>query len=72
MAFLASPSAWPELSNEQILAVGGDGQVVGIIAGQVSPALTIAVGVESLPPAGLDMSLVAGGRLEHDEAVTEQ
>ena len=46
--------------QQQVLAVGRDGQVVGIIAGQVPPADAIAVEVEGLPPARLDVSLVAG------------
>ena len=69
--FFGSPFGLARTEKKQMLAVGRDGQVVRIIAGQVSPAQTVAIGVERLPPAGLDVSLVAGGRFEHDEAVAE-
>ena len=54
-----------------MLAVGRDGQVVGVEAGQVSRSDAIAVEIEGLPPAGLDVPLVAAGALEHDESIAQ-
>ena len=65
--FFASPSARPEQRTNSETAVGRDGQVVGIEAGQVPRADPLALAIEDLPPARLDVLLVAGRPLEHDE-----
>ena len=58
--FAGSPSALPELSQDQPFAIGAHGQVIRIIACQVPVTERIPVEIERFPPARLDVSLVAG------------
>ena len=69
---LLVPFRSPGAEDEQPTAIGRGREVVGIEAGEVPRADPMAVAVEDLPPARLQVLGVAGRALEHDEPRAER
>ena len=71
IGFLSSPSARPEVTTSKVFAIGCHRKVVWVEADHVAAAQSVAVEVEALPPAGLEVSLVVGRRHQHDESIAD-